>query len=173
MRIPIERYAPPGVDVQQEVERTVWGLIAAAVLSLRFLLAYLGSRSELYDVLPNGVRVLEEHAMMPTFRDLFSWSFLGFGIFLLAMAAVAAMHVAYHYQGGSRPIYLMRRLPDRWEYWRRCLAPAGGRGPVRPGRHGHPAGNLPGRLSKLHAGPVSAGPVVLGGVYHAGTQGSQ
>ena len=127
MRIPIERYAPPGVDVQQEVERTVWGLIAAAVLSLRFLLAYLGSRSELSDVLPNGVRVLEEHAMMPTFQDLFSWSFLGFGIFLLAMAAVAAMHVAYHYQGGSRPIYLMRRLPDRWEYWRRCLAlPAAG-----------------------------------------------
>lgn len=127
MRIPIERYAPPGVDVQQEVERTVWGLIAAAVLSLRFLLAYLGSRSELYDVLPNGVRVLEEHAMMPTFQDLFSWSFLGFGIFLLAMAAVAAMHVAYHYQGSSRPIYLMRRLPDRREYWRRCLAlPAAG-----------------------------------------------
>ena len=127
MRIPIERYAPPGVDVQQEAERTVWGLIAATALSLRFLLAYLDSRSNLYDVLENGVRVLKKHAMMPTFRDLFSWSFLGFGIFLLAMAVVAVLHAAYHYQGGSRPIYLMRRLPDRWEYWRRCLAlPAAG-----------------------------------------------
>lgn len=127
MRIPIERYAPPGVDIQQEAERTVWGLIAAAVLSLRFLLAYLDSRSNLYNVLPNGVRVLEEHAMMPTFREIFSWSFLGFWIFLPTMAVVAVMHVAYHYQGGSRPIYLMRRLPDRWEYWRRCLAlPAAG-----------------------------------------------
>ena len=127
MRIPIERYAPPGVDVQQEVERTIWGLLAAVVLSLRFLLAYLDSRSNLYDVLQNGSRVLKEHAMMPIFRDLFSWSFLGFWIFLPAMSVVAIMHVAYHYQGGSRPIYLMRRLPDRWEYRRRCLAlPAAG-----------------------------------------------
>ena len=30
-------------------------------------------------------------------------------------------HYAYHYQG-SRSVYLMRRLPDRWEYHRRCLA---------------------------------------------------
>ena len=121
MRIPIERYAPPGVDIQQEVERTVWGLIAAAVLSLRFLLAYLDSRSNLYDVLENGVRVLKEHAMMPTFRDLFSWSFLGFGIFLLAMAVVAVLHAAYHYQGGSRPMGFSRQeycTPYKWNhYW--------------------------------------------------------
>ena len=126
MRIPIERYAPPGVDVQTEVERTVWGLIAAAVLSLRFFLSYVDRRTYVYDLL-EGFRGPEKIVVMPTFREIFSWSILGFGIFLLAMAAVAVFHVAYHYQGGSRPIYLMRRLPDRREYWRRCLAlPAAG-----------------------------------------------
>lgn len=127
MRIPIERYAPPGVDVQKEVERTVWGLIAAAVLSLRFLLSYLDFRDNLFTTASNGSRVLKAGILMPSFRSIFSWSFLGFVIFLLAMAALAVLHAAYHYQGGSRPIYLMRRLPDRWEYWRRCLAlPAAG-----------------------------------------------
>ena len=126
MRIPIERYAPPGVDVQTEVERTVWGLIAAAVLSLRFFLSYVDRRTYVYDLLED-FRGPEKIVVMPTFREIFSWSFLGFGIFLLAMAAVAVFHVAYHYQGGSRPSYLMRRLPDRREYWRRCLAlPAAG-----------------------------------------------
>lgn len=126
MRIPIERYAPPGVDVRTEVERTVWGLIAAAVLSLRFFLAYVDKYTHVYDLLEDFPGP-EKFAIMPTFRELFSWSFLGFWVFLLAMAALAVFHVAYHYQGGSRPVYLMRRLPDRWEYWRRCLAlPAAG-----------------------------------------------
>lgn len=122
MRIPIERYAPPGVNARQEIQRILYGLIGAAMTSLWFLLSYCGSRAKLYTTAPSGVRELKAGAMMPIFRDLFSWSFAGFWIFLLAMAAVAAGHVAYHYQGGSRPVYLMLRLPDRREYWRRCLA---------------------------------------------------
>ena len=42
---------------------------------------------------------------------------------LLAMALtipLAIYHYACHYLG-SRSIYLMRRLPDGWELWRRCL----------------------------------------------------
>lgn len=127
MRIPIERCAPPGVDVQQEIQHILYGLIGAVLISLWFVLSYLDYRAKLYTTAPNGSRVLAEGAVMPTFRNLFSWSFTGFWIFLLAMAALAVLHVAYHYQGGSRPIYLMRRLPDRWEYWQRCLAlPAAG-----------------------------------------------
>lgn len=126
MRIPIERYGPPGVDIRRESLRTAQGLLGAAFLSLRFLPVYWNSRAALYTV-HNGVRVLDEGVVMPTFREIFSWSFLGFWIFFAAMAAVAVLHVVYHYQGGSRPVYLMRRLPDRWEYWRRCLAlPAAG-----------------------------------------------
>ena len=47
---------------------------------------------------------------------------MGFGLFFAAMAVLAAYYVLYHRQGGSRTDYLMRRLPDRWEYLRRCLA---------------------------------------------------
>ena len=70
MRIPIERYAPPGVDVQTEVERTVWGLIAAAVLSLRFFLSYVDRRTYVYDLLED-FRGPEKIVVMPTFRETF------------------------------------------------------------------------------------------------------
>lgn len=65
---------------------------------------------------------------MPLFAELLAESrpMAGFWITAACMAALAAWHYAYHYQG-SRSIYLMRRLPSRWELWRRCLAlPAAG-----------------------------------------------
>ena len=39
----------------------------------------------------------------------------------IVMAAVAVMFYFYHYEG-SRSIYTMKRLPNPWELWRRCLA---------------------------------------------------
>ena len=36
------------------------------------------------------------------------------------MLALFFFYMTAHYRG-SRSIYLMRRLPDRWELWRRCL----------------------------------------------------
>ena len=43
-----------------------------------------------------------------------------FGFVALCMLPLAAWHYCYHYQD-SRSIYLMRRLPNRRELWRRCL----------------------------------------------------
>ena len=40
---------------------------------------------------------------------------------ILNQNSYLVFHYLYHYQG-SRSIYLMRRLPDRWELLRRCIA---------------------------------------------------
>lgn len=116
----LDRYAPPGIDPWREAQRMGWGLLAAAVYSGRFLIAYSTARGNLFQW-EHGKKILIEGAVMPDFAELFSGSFAGLWMFAICMAAVAAWHIAYHYQGGSRSVYLMRRLPDRWEYGRRCL----------------------------------------------------
>lgn len=60
-------------------------------------------------------------AVMAPFYQVLDNSLLCFGLLALCMIPLAAWHYWYHYQG-SRSIYLMRRLPDRRELLRRCLA---------------------------------------------------
>lgn len=121
-RIDWSRWAPPGRDARQEAVRFLWGLGGGAALAwVWFLARYWSARSELF-VVKNGRRVLSEGRMMPDLPEIIGISFLGLWAVLLWAAVTAALHYAGHYREGSRPVYLMRRLPDRWEYHRRCLA---------------------------------------------------
>lgn len=115
------RYAPVGQDARQEAGLFGLGLVIAGLVSLQFAAAYHAARGRLF-VQKLGRSVLREGALMPDFADLLGWSFAGFGVLLLGAVLTAALHAACHRQGGSRADYLMRRLPDRWEYPRRCLA---------------------------------------------------
>lgn len=115
------RYAPVGQDARQEAGLFALGLLIAALASLQFAAAYGAARGRLF-VQKLGRPVLREGAVMPDFAELLGWSFAGFWVLLLCAVLAAALHAAYHRQGGSRADYLMRRLPDRWEYARRCLA---------------------------------------------------
>ena len=57
----------------------------------------------------------------PTYSWYSAPVFTGFSLLFLGAAILAA----YNYSGfrnGSKSYYLMRRLPDKWEYHRRCLA---------------------------------------------------
>ena len=63
---------------------------------------------------------------MPPFAGLLSHTMLGFQILAVFLVLAAAGNYLSHYLE-TRSIYLMRRLPDRWDLWRRCLAlPAAG-----------------------------------------------
>lgn len=64
--------------------------------------------------------VLRPGAVMEDFAQLLDWMLLGFAVTAVCMAALAVWHYASHFQG-SRSIYTMRRLPQRWELARRCL----------------------------------------------------
>ncbi len=120
MKQKLSRYVPLEVDAGSIL------LILAAVLgltflfSLHFLAAYDKALRCLYQRVL-GKWVLIEGAKMEPFGQLSWWTWW---IPILAVPAMLGMAVSFfqlHRQGGSRSIYLMRRLPNRWELWRRCL----------------------------------------------------
>lgn len=121
MKERIKTWVPYGLEAGPVLRRMTAGLLACILLSLRCPLACMGAWDRLYKM-EGGRKVLRTGVTMPLFRELVSWSLIGFGLFLAAMAVLAVYYVLYHRQGGSRTDYLMRRLPDRWEYLRRCLA---------------------------------------------------
>ena len=57
---------------------------------------------------------------MPAFFELLDKALLGYLVLSVGMVVMAVYSYSYFYQG-SRSIYLMRRLPNRFELPRRCL----------------------------------------------------
>lgn len=119
MRRWLKERVPPGVDAGREARGILLGLLGAALCNLRFLAAYGQARDLLYQW-TGTERILRPGAVLPPIRSLLGWSLYGCFLAAMAMAALAAWHWAYHYRE-SKSIYLMRRLPDRWEFWRRCF----------------------------------------------------
>jgi hypothetical protein len=120
MRLKPDDYAPLGVDYKRELKWTAYGLAAAFVYSLSFFIAY----SKWYELLytwDGTIKVLRPDAVMPDFMEILESSLVGFVIVAVCMLAMLIYHYAFHYQG-SRSIYLMKRLPNRFELWRRCAA---------------------------------------------------
>ncbi len=115
----VEKYIPAGMDYWQEFKWLAIGAGLSFFYSLGFLFRLNGAYERLFRRI--GMRkVLIEGAIMPDFPVILDKSLLGFGILVFGMIILAAYHYSYHYQG-SKSIYLMRRLPDRFELWRRCL----------------------------------------------------
>ena len=117
----LERWSPPGLSTLGELKCIASGLVCSAVYSLTFLYTWANERRGLYNF-KSGTPVLRADAVMPDFADLLHTCLYGFFLVALCMAALGLWHYAYHRQGGSNSAYLMRRLPDRWEFHRRCLA---------------------------------------------------
>lgn len=106
-----DRLVPAGMDGPRELRRLAAGLSLSLVWSvLAFLLPY-GS----------AWRGRWGRMVFPRFDDLLSPALIPFAVTAGGMLALALVHVLSHYQG-SRSVYLMRRLPDRRELWRRCLS---------------------------------------------------
>ena len=122
-RIDLSRYAPPGTNIRQEIKVLCAGLFFAACCAvLVYGIALRQAYADLFELSYLGVeRVLRPDAVMPPFDVLLHrglWLF-----YLLALCALAnavLFHLSY-YTGGSKSIYLMRRLPQRWERVRRDI----------------------------------------------------
>lgn len=117
----LEKYTPPGIDVRKQIKLCLFGLGAASVWSLSYLVRYMIARTNLYESSMLG-KVLKEGAVMTDFNHLLHEgdSLDGFLVFYLVMLGLLVYHYLYYYQG-SKSIYLMRRLPDKWELHRRCV----------------------------------------------------
>ena len=117
-KIDLSPWTPPGMDLRFWKQFFWSGLAFSAFYSLTFLMEY----QHAWDGLWRDRERLElwENAQMPAFFRLLDKSLLGYLVVAVGMLAMAGYSYGYFYQG-SRSIYLMRRLPDRWELLRRCL----------------------------------------------------
>ena len=119
MKLDLTRLIPPGYA--PSLERTLYlgGLICSSVYSLRFFVEFSFALDRLYTY-EGKQRVLLEGAIMPDFATLIYHVFIGFALVAALMLCFIAVRYAY-YRQGSRADYLVRRLPDRLDWHRRCL----------------------------------------------------
>lgn len=114
----LEKYAPPGIQVSTEVGWFYFGMIVATFHSMLFLIQYISARDELYIRTSRGLELIEG-AIIRDFGTLTENVFLTFYLVCIVTLLVGVYHYFYHYQG-SKMMYLMKRLPDKWEVHKRC-----------------------------------------------------
>lgn len=116
----LARHAPPGIDLKYLKNALAWGLIVASLYSLLFP----GWLNRVHHNFFGDDAYIEPGMLFPDFLLLIKAGdgkdyMMIFRILIPCMLAFTIYHYAYH-RAGSRSDYLMRRLPDRWEYHRRC-----------------------------------------------------
>ena len=114
----MERYAPLGINLAQEVLYWVMTMTISTVWSMQFLLRYWNVYEKLFEW-RGQKRVLMEGAMVPLFETLTENLFEVFFLVLIYCVLTAVYHYFYHYQG-SKMMYLMKRLPKKLELHIRC-----------------------------------------------------
>ncbi len=107
-----ERLFPPGFDWENERSLFIGLLSGASAWCLLGFWARIGyALGQLKD----------STAVMRPFYEVMGNGLFFFPIFIAIMLAAIIMHYAHHHIG-SKSIYLMRRLPQKWELHRRCLS---------------------------------------------------
>ena len=85
-----------------------------------FFFKYAEAREKLYEYSITGKRQLIIGAVICDFGSLIEYVFLGFFIIIIVTLLTTLFFYFYHYDG-SKMLYLMKRLPDKGELWRRCV----------------------------------------------------
>ena len=115
----LSKYAPPGYDFSLDKKFFCIGIGLATVFSFSYLIRFAKAKNFIY-VYHLGKKTLISGAVMADFIDIFKGSLWGYFILAFCMLLLIALRYAYYYQH-SKSIYLMKRLPDRFELHRRCL----------------------------------------------------
>ena len=118
MREYLDRHLPPGMNPDDERRFVKIGLVLSALLGGLDLIRYFTELSNLYRY-REGKRWLDESMTMPDFAEIFVRFPIGFAILAVCMLGFVIYHYVYYYRG-SKSIYLMRRLPNRFEIHRRA-----------------------------------------------------
>ena len=118
-KIDLEKYAPPGVNIKQQTDFFMAGNIISAIISLYFFVEYFNQYQNLFGF--NGIkRELIKGATMPDFPLILDKFLIGFLITGACMLLFVIYYYLYYYQGGSKSIYLMKRLPHKIEIHKRA-----------------------------------------------------
>lgn len=118
----MRRHLPLDADWNLEKPLIFSGAVLSTVYSLFMFMNYYESfvLDRIYYISSSGSRLITG-AMATDFCSLLYGVFTGWKILAFFMIPLAVYHYLLHYQGGSRSIYTMRRLPSRFELHRRCL----------------------------------------------------
>ena len=117
----LSRYTLPGMGL--EWDASYFGLLFLAMLLVAlytFLREYQNALRELY-IFRYGTQILRQGAVMPTLNTLLRHKFTVFW----AYTALCALRAFANYRSfftETKSIYLMKRLKDKNELSRRCLA---------------------------------------------------
>lgn len=115
----LEPYAPLGIELANEVMLFVSGITLAVLYSFVYLVSYIAARNELYEKVADRW-ILRQGAIMPAFDTLIEGRMIGFGVVMILMLGIIVYHYIYHHMD-SKLVYLMKRLPSKWELHKRCL----------------------------------------------------
>ena len=132
MKKKLRDLVPPWADPSAHLSGLIVGLVLCALAS------YARFQGQLNDAVVTlysgavGESPLLEGAKMKYFAYIIcgndpAYSWYGLPVFshftlLFLVAAILAFVNYSGFRNGSKSYYLMRRLPDKWEYHRRCLA---------------------------------------------------
>ncbi len=120
IKIDWERNLPLGTDKEKVRKAQGLALGLGIGVSLIFLIRYWNYYGQLYGYI-NGAYGRIDWNHMPPFWELMQGALWGFYLSGALCLFHAILFYYSHYQD-SKSIYTMRRLPNRWELWRRCLA---------------------------------------------------
>lgn len=121
MKIDFDRHVPLGWNGKKTAAWLCAALAASFALGLWcFLDQYRDCYRQLFVYSAEGEKLWIPDRVMLPFPNLVTDIDIGFGLVLCAMPLLALFAYLYHWRG-SCSIYLMRRLPNRWELHRRCL----------------------------------------------------
>ncbi len=116
----LERYAPPGFELKAELGTILFLSVASLLVSFMFFLRFREAYNLLFEF-ENGVKVLLPNAQMPDFETLSKDAFSLFGALSLCILCFIWFHYRY-LKFETKSVYLMLRLPNRFEYHMRCWA---------------------------------------------------
>ena len=114
----LEKYAPLGIGVKNQVIGILAGVAVATLHSMWFFVAYQQARQELYMTVGSKQKLIEG-AIIQDFSIITQHLFWTFYIVEIVIFLSVISFYMYHYDG-SKMMYLMKRLPDKWDVHRRC-----------------------------------------------------
>ena len=115
----ITKYAPPGMQIRQGITAFFIGYAGVIFISMGFFFNLSQASSSLYEVV-GGERILIPGRMMDDFVDVLDNLLAGFVLIGLVLIEGIIYQYLYFNGRGSKSLYVMKRLPNRWELHKRC-----------------------------------------------------
>ena len=118
----VDRLVPPGFDGRRELKLAAGVILAAsAVLLLAFWFKYAAAVSAMYDY-SYGVRRERPGAVFVSCADMLLPGRAAFWLVLAECVWLLVRYVSYHFTGGTKAMYTMRRIGRPGEFIARCTA---------------------------------------------------